>query len=96
MSWAPVTGATGYDVVRGALSTLLAGAGNFTSATDVCVGPHVSGTSLANSHVPTAGDADWLLIRGYNPCGVGTYDDGAPSQVGSRDAGIAASPNACP
>jgi hypothetical protein len=90
-----VSGATGYDVVRGTLSTLLGG-GSFTPATDACVGQHVADTFVSAGHVPAVGNGDWYLTRGVNPCGTGTYDDGAPSQSGSRDAGIAASPNACP
>jgi hypothetical protein len=95
LSWAAVSGATGYDVVRGTLSTLLSG-GSFTPATNACVGQHVSGTSVSDGHVPASGDGDWYLTRGVNLCGNGTYDDGSAAQSGSRDPGVAASPNACP
>jgi hypothetical protein len=95
LGWAAVEGAAGYDVVRGTLSALLGGSG-FALATDACAGGHVVGTALTVSHVPAEGDADWFLIRAYNACGTGTYDDGEPSQAGPRDAAISASPNACP
>jgi hypothetical protein len=94
LSWAAVSGATGYDVVRGTLSTLRAS--GYSAATDACLGRHIADTTVSDSHVSAVGDADWYLIRAYSPCGTGTYDDGAPSQAGSRDAGIAGSPNACP
>jgi hypothetical protein len=95
LSWDSVSGATGYDVVRGTLSTLLAG-GNFTPATDACVGDHVPSAFISDGHVPAVADGDWFLIRAVSACGTGTYNDGSPSQSGSRDAGVAASPNACP
>ncbi len=95
LSWAATDGATGYDVVRGTLSMLLGG-GGFTPATDACAGSHVTATLLSDTHAPAEGDADWFLIRAYNACGTGTYDDGDPSQTAPRDAGITASPNACP
>jgi hypothetical protein len=95
LNWAAVSGATGYDVVRGTLSTLRGG-GGFTPATDACVGQHVADTSVTDGHVPASGDGDWYLTRGVNSCGSGTYDDGSASQSGSRDAVIAASQNACP
>jgi hypothetical protein len=94
LNWDAAPTATGYDVIRGTLSTLLSG--GFASATDACVGNHIADTFTSDSHVPAEGDADWFLIRAFNPCGTGSYDDGTPSQVSSRDSGIAASANACP
>ena len=95
LTWAPVTGATGYDLVRGTVSTLLVG-GDFTLSTDACVANDIAVATFPVSHTPAAGDADWFLVRAYNACGTGTFDDGSPSQVNPRDAGIEASPNACP
>ncbi|MBZ5640110.1 MAG: hypothetical protein LAO51_15285 [Acidobacteriia bacterium] len=94
LSWTAPIGATGYDVVRGTLSMLI-GSG-FTPATDICLGNHITDPFISDTHVPAEGDADWFLIRAYDPCGTGTFDDGEPSQNGSRDAAIAASQNACP
>jgi hypothetical protein len=95
LAWNSVSGATGYDVVRGTLSTLLAG-GNFTPATDACLGDNVPNTFVTDGHIPAVGDGDWILIRAANACGTGTYSDGSPTQSASPDAGIGASPNACP
>jgi len=94
LNWSTASGASSYDVIRGTLSVLRGG--GFATATDVCLGNHVADTFLSDTHVPAEGDADWFLIRAFNPCGTGTYDDGTPSQSASREAGIAASPNACP
>jgi hypothetical protein len=94
LSWAAASGAASYDVIRGTLSVLHAA--GFATATDVCLGSHVGDTFMTDTHVPAEGDADWFLIRAYNPCGTGAYDDGSVSQIASREAGIAASPNACP
>jgi len=94
LNWTTASGASGYDVIRGTLSALRAG--GFATATDVCLGSHSGDTFISDGHVPAEGDGDWFLIRAYNSCGTGTYDDGTPSQVASRDGGIAASPNTCP
>ena len=93
LSWGAVSGALSYDVVRGTVSTLRAG-GSFTPATNACVANNTTATSVSDTHLPAAADADWYLVRAANACGNGSYDDG--TQVGSRDAGISASPNACP
>ena len=95
LDWAAASGAAGYDVVRGTLSTL-SGGGGFAAATDACVASHTPNTFASDAHVPAEGDADWFLIRATSTCGNGSYDDGTPSQAGSRDAGVAASANACP
>jgi hypothetical protein len=94
LNWAATAVASGYDVIRGTLSTL--SAGGFASATDLCVGSHVANTFISDTHVPAEGDGDWFLIRAYGTCGTGSYDDGSPSQAGSRDPGVTLSPNACP
>ena len=38
----------------------------------------------------------WIVVRGDNCVGTGTFDEGSASQQGMRDGGIAASANACP
>jgi hypothetical protein len=95
LQWAAAPSATSYDVVRGTLSTLRA-SGSFTPATDACAANDVAATSIADSHVPAEGDGDWFLVRAVGACGGGSYDDGSPAQVASRDAGVGGSANACP
>ena len=94
LHWTAAPGATGYDLVRGTVSTLHSG--GFTPSTNACLANDIGGTAFRDTHVPAAGDADWFLVRFSNTCGVGTWDEPAGSQVGSRDAAIAASTNACP
>ena len=96
LSWTALSGATTYDIVRGRLSTLRSSNGNFQSATQACVANDTPGTSFTTGGTPGAGDGDWFLVRGGNCAGAGTYDSGTASQVGSRDAEIAASGNDCP
>jgi hypothetical protein len=86
LAWAGPAGATGFDVVRGDLGTLRSSGGNFSLATQECVSGHHTTTSLPVSDVPASGDGFWLLIRGVNCGGSGSYDS-AP-----RDAGILACP----
>jgi hypothetical protein len=95
LSWSPVAGATGYDVVRGTLSTLKV-AGDFTAATDACPADDLAATSFLDAHVPAPDDGDWFLVRGITACDHGTFDDGSASQTIPRDAPIAASANSCP
>ena len=96
LSWGAVSGAATYDIVRGGLSALKNSNGNFQSATAACVADNAAGTSFTFSGTPNVGDGYWFLVRAGNCGGAGTYDSGAPTQVGSRDAGIIASGNNCP
>jgi hypothetical protein len=92
LSWNPVAGATGYDVVRGTLSTLRSV--GFTTAVDTCAANDAASTSITSSHVPDEGETDWFLIRASSACGVGSYDDG--TEIAPRDSAIGASGNTCP
>ncbi len=94
--WSSVGDRIGSDVLRGDLVSLRAGGGDFTASTQVCLANNLPATSLPYTAVPGPGEAWWLLVRIVTPSGSGTYDNGGPGQVGSRDAEIAASPNACP
>ena len=98
LSWVAVSGASTYDVVRGGLNALRSSNGNFQTATQACVANDTAGTSYTTTTgaTPSVGDGFWFLVRGSNCGGAGTYDSGAPKQVGSRDAGINASGNSCP
>jgi hypothetical protein len=96
LSWTQLAGATRYDVVQGTLSTLRSSHGSFQSATQACAANDTPTTSVTIVGTPSAGDGFWLLIRGGNCGGAGTYDSTAASQAGPRDAGIAASGHGCP
>jgi len=52
--------------------------------------------ALARDGAKTPKPGLWHLVRPINCAGAGSFDSGAPSQSGSTDAEIAASPNACP
>jgi hypothetical protein len=96
LSWSSLQGATWYDVVRGDVSTLSRTGGDFTAATLECLANDLAATSTTSTVAPAPGQAFWFLVRGCNCAGHGTYDSGAPAQVGSRDAEINASTVACP
>jgi hypothetical protein len=104
-SW-PSGGASNYDLVEGDLDALRANAGNFQAALDAlpagenaCLGSDQSASSLVDPYgAPPPGRGVFTLLR---PATVecpahGTLDEGVPSQTGSRDAEVAASPRACP
>jgi len=95
VSWAAIPVATGYDLVRGGLSLLRSSGGNFTTATNTCLGDDLAGTSVLDTALPAGADGFWYLVRGVT-CAAGPYDSVDPSQVGSRDGEINASSSACP
>jgi hypothetical protein len=82
-----------YDMVRGDLAALRSSGGNFNTAE--CFVNDYGATSVDVSGTPPAGGW-WFLVRPTDVCGGGTYNTTSPRQVQSRDAEIAASPNACP
>jgi hypothetical protein len=96
LSWTSVAGASTYDVVRGDLNVLESTGGDFTSAMQICLANGISARTLLDSTQPGAGQGLWYAVRGSSACSNGTYDEGFPSQIGTRDAEIAASPTACP
>ena len=96
VSWNSVGAATGYDLVRGSLKVLSSSHGDFWPSTIDCLENDLTGTSRDDADTPAAGDGYWYLVRAANCGGSATFDSGAPSQVGSRDAGIQASPSSCP
>jgi hypothetical protein len=98
--WAPLAGATGYDVVQGDAATLSATGGDFSQATTQCDGENQASTSVTIADVPASGEVIWFIVRGVNCVEAltdshGTYDSGTPSQIGLRDAEVAASGNDC-
>jgi hypothetical protein len=93
LSWAPHA-ALEYDVVSGDLG-LLAQSGDFAQAVEACLATSYPGTSLPYAVDPASGSASFFLVRGSH-CVPGSFDSGGAGQQGSRDSGIASSPNACP
>jgi hypothetical protein len=93
LQWLTPVPATSYDIVRGNLATLRASGGDFTASTEACL---VNDTTSMSFDDPAPGAGWWYLVRGRNGAVVGSWSDGSASQVGSRDAEIAASGNACP
>lgn len=94
LTW-PTTGAARYDRVRGNLIGLRATQGDFSSEILDCQNDLPTNSSTESDPL-ASGAANFFLVRGDGVCGAGTYDDGSASQQGSRDPGIANSPNACP
>jgi len=96
LTWPAFARASGYDVVRGSLAQLRAG-GSFATATDSCRANDTPATMLDDATLPAPSNGFWYAVRGVNCGGAGSYDDSAGTgQAGSRDPGIAASPNSCP
>jgi hypothetical protein len=96
LTWTSVSFATGYDVVRGGLQTLRTTLGDFSAATTNCLGNDLGATTVNDLQSPTVGQGFWYALRAENCGGGASYNSGASSQIGSRDAEIAASGHACP
>ena len=96
LSWTAAADTSQYDVVRGDLRTLRAGAGDFLSAVDACVADDQGSTSLAFTLDPAEGEGFWFLVRGDSAGALRTYDSFFPSQIGLRDDEIDASVLSCP
>ncbi|MBP7147915.1 MAG: hypothetical protein KBD01_10250 [Acidobacteria bacterium] len=96
LNWTEVYGTIGYDVVRGGLGVLLETAGDFTAALNSCVVNDTIQSSWPHGVDPAAGSADWFLARAVLGTGPLSYDILGGGQVGTRDAEIAAAPDACP
>ncbi len=94
IEWEATAGAVAYDIVRGDLGILRASAGDFATGTTGCVAEQTNAMSAFDSTVAAPGNGVWYLVRA-RACAGGTYDGGG-SQVGSRDAEIAAASVACP
>ena len=88
--------ADGYDIIRGDLEVLLSTGGDFTVATEECVGDNQAMTFIPLDDRPPAGEGFWYLVRSANCGGAGSYNSGSPSQMGDRDSEINASSNSCP
>jgi hypothetical protein len=96
LSWDPAPPVDGHDIVRGSLRALLLNGGDFRAAVQACAGNDLTGDSLALAGDPPPGEGYWFLLRDLEGTAVGSFDSGAPDQVGSSDDGIAASSASCP
>ena len=94
LTWTPVPGATRYSTTRGSINALRASGGNYASSVNFCLADQ--GGLATDNQLAGPGDGFWYLNRAVN-CNVpGTYDEGQPTQSGSRDAEIAAGSPVCP
>jgi glucose/arabinose dehydrogenase len=96
IAWGAFPTAQGYDVVRGDLLALLATGGDFTAATVQCLANDQPAASLPYGAAPSLGEGWWFLVRAASCNGVASYDEPGATQLGSRDAEIAAAPAHCP
>ena len=107
VSWSWTSGgASAFDLVRGDLGTLRSSGGAYTSALNAlpagqndCLANDVTALSLSDPYgAPSPGQGVFVLLRPVTTSCVarGTLDEGVPSQIGSRDAEVAASSKACP
>lgn len=96
MAWTPNPGASTYDVVKGDLAALRGSAGDFGSSLAACVENNSPDAASSDAVSPGPSAAWYYLVRTFGCAQNGTYDDGAISQQGSRDAEIGTSASACP
>lgn len=96
LTWSAVAGAMAYDAVRGGLDTLRYTSGNVTQSVHRCLADDTSETTYTDSATPQPGNGVWYLVRAVSCGGPGSYDEGIPSQQGSRTSEIDASAGACP
>jgi len=96
LGWGGISGATGYDVVRGDLALLRSSGGDFKVAVLACLGNDQASTSESDLITPAVGGGFFYEVRAENCGGAGTYDSGGHGQQGSRDAEIAQAAAACP
>jgi hypothetical protein len=95
LTWTSVPTATGYDVARGSMQVLRSSNGDFTAATNACLGNNLAATTIDDAQALAPGQGFWYVLRATS-CGSGSYNSGSARQVGSRDAEIAASGQGCP
>ena len=95
IAWTSATSADSYDIARGELDMLRSTGGDFS--TGACDADHVIGNTYDIPNQAPHGLGLWYLVRPRNSiCGTGLFDDGSASEVGGRDAELAASSGACP
>jgi len=97
LQWTAQPGASSYDVVKGDLTALRAGQGDFSGSILACLENDRTEEWADASEPPPLGGGFYYLYRsvGCEDLG-GTYDTEGSGQQGSRDSGINASADACP
>lgn len=96
LTWDVPPDAATYEIEKGNLSVLRSSGGNFTTSLQACVENVSTDALTSDPAVPAAGGAFYYLVRYQDLCGGwSTFDEGASSQQGSRDAEIAASGARC-
>jgi hypothetical protein len=94
ITWDALNGAQDYDLQKGNLALLRSSSGNFTTSILGCAENDGTDTRSYVPGVPAGGL--YFVVRGVTfACGSGTYDEASGSQIGGRDAEIAAGA-ACP
>jgi hypothetical protein len=96
LTWSRSSEQRAFDVVRGNLATLRNSAGNFTSSLEACIEDGALENSSIDIGAPGSGVKWYYLVRAVGCAANGSYDENSPSQQGTRDPEIAASPATCP
>jgi hypothetical protein len=96
VSWAPLSGSDGYDVVVGDLASLRSSGGDWTLAVDRCAADSTTSTSVELSDTPAPGQGLWVLVRTERAGTPTSYDAVGNGQRGTRDDGVRESVNSCP
>jgi hypothetical protein len=96
ITWSPVVGASGYDVVSGDATELHASRGEFTSATSACLADELSITSVVAAETIAPDEIIWYLVRPTGCGAQGSYNVDGTAQASNRDLSIAGAAAACP
>ena len=61
LTWTAVSGATGYDVARGSMQVLRSSNGDFTAATNACLGNNLGTTTFDDPQALASGQGYWYV-----------------------------------
>ena len=76
--------------------TLRSTGGDFSVATDSCLGNDLGADSIVYDDTPLPGEGRWFLVRGVSAAGPSTYQSLTGSSESRRDAEIDAAAVSCP
>jgi len=97
LTWPARAGEASWDVARGDVAALRSSGGDFSAATETCLGDDLAEPRTEDPDTPATGAAWWYLVRAATCGGAGTWDSPVPAgQAASRDPGLAAAPAGCP